>query len=143
MVEEVVRCASLGTDTPDMLAAQGRLGIVMENCPLGDLTNLVNHLKQRSDMNHELVTGLPEDLLAQIFVQILLALKQMHDLGMAHRDLKLANVYLMGTGDVKVRMWTLASQRKAKVPLSLRDRSQCAVKQASSATFCTPPALHE
>lgn len=86
----------------DAVVYQGRLGIVMENCPLGDLTNLVNHLKQRSDMNHELVTGLPEDLLAQIFVQILLALKQMHDLGMAHRDLKLANVYLMGTGDVKV-----------------------------------------
>ena len=62
------------------------LCIVMEFCDGGDLEA---HLKRRRGKL------LPEHAVLDLFVQVCLALRHVHDKRVLHRDLKTANVFLM------------------------------------------------
>lgn len=60
----------------------------MEYCNRGDLQNLLKKAKEKN------VISLKEDILWNIFLQILLGLYYLHGKNILHRDLKTANVFL-------------------------------------------------
>lgn len=60
--------------------------IVMEFCNRGDLQNLLKKAKERS------VTGLKENVVWNMSLQIMLGLYYLHKKNILHRDLKTANV---------------------------------------------------
>eukprot|EP01012_Entosiphon_sulcatum_P002834 TRINITY_DN10698_c0_g1_i2.p4 TRINITY_DN10698_c0_g1~~TRINITY_DN10698_c0_g1_i2.p4 ORF type:complete len:199 (-),score=56.28 TRINITY_DN10698_c0_g1_i2:19-615(-) len=66
----------------------GFLNIVMEYCPHGDLASLIGKV--------------PEDRLWQIAIQLLQALKYLHDKHILHRDIKPHNIFLDTEDNVKI-----------------------------------------
>jgi NIMA (never in mitosis gene a)-related kinase len=60
----------------------------MEYCNRGDLQSLLKKAKEKN------VISLKEDILWNIFLQILLGLYYLHGKNILHRDLKTANVFL-------------------------------------------------
>jgi NIMA (never in mitosis gene a)-related kinase len=74
----------------------GKLYIVMEYADGGDLAGRIADVKKKG------AGGMNEDEALNIFVQICLALKHLHDRHLIHRDLKAANVFLMKSGVVKL-----------------------------------------
>lgn len=73
----------------------GKLYIVMEYADGGDLSQRVTAIKSSRGF-------MSEDEALNLFVQICLALKHMHDRRILHRDLKCQNVFLTKGGIVKV-----------------------------------------
>lgn len=69
--------------------------IVMEYCDDGDLDNKIEKMKK-------LKTPLLESEIWNIFYQIVLGLKALHDNKIVHRDIKSANVFLTKDGMVKL-----------------------------------------
>lgn len=70
------------------------LHMVMEYADNGDLSTLV-----KSQRRGKLI---PEDLICHFMVQIILALKHMHDRKVIHRDIKAENVFLTKENFVKI-----------------------------------------
>lgn len=71
------------------------LHIIMEYADGSDLEKyLIEQVKQKKVV--------PEDRILSMFVQIALALRQLHKQHLLHRDLKSANVFLTAAGDVKL-----------------------------------------
>ena len=68
------------------------LCIVIEYADGGDLSNF---LSKRT-------TLLPSSMIYRLFLQILLAMKYLHDRNILHRDLKPENIFLMKSGVVKL-----------------------------------------
>jgi len=81
------------------------LNIVMEYCNKGDLKRIVNKHKERD------LPGLPEDLIWDTVLQVLLGLHYLHGMKVLHRDLKSANVFLSrdpgGSGFYRVMLGDL------------------------------------
>jgi NIMA (never in mitosis gene a)-related kinase len=74
---------------------QGMLHIVMEFADGGDLDHYVKtHAKSRK--------SIPESQVVNLFVQLSLAIKHIHDRKILHRDLKSQNVFLTSGGQLKL-----------------------------------------
>ncbi|XP_069747852.1 serine/threonine-protein kinase Nek3 isoform X1 [Narcine bancroftii] len=77
----------------DSLEAEGHLYIVMEYCDGGDLTQKL--LQQKEKL-------FPEEMVLNLFVQICLGMKHIHDKRVLHRDIKTKNIFLTKNGVVKL-----------------------------------------
>ncbi|XP_055493449.1 serine/threonine-protein kinase Nek3 isoform X2 [Leucoraja erinacea] len=77
----------------DSFEAEGHLYIVMEYCDGGDLTQKLLQQKQQL---------FPEETVLNLFVQICLGMKHIHDKRVLHRDIKTKNVFLTKNGVVKL-----------------------------------------
>ena len=64
--------------------------LFLELCPLGDLLNLV------------LDGGVDQRLARRLFSQLLSAVAHCHGRGVAHRDIKLDNILMAGSGDLRL-----------------------------------------
>jgi NIMA (never in mitosis gene a)-related kinase len=73
----------------DSFIEKDSLHIVMEFCNRGDLQNLLKKAKEKN------VSGLKEEVIWNICLQIVLGLYYLHKKNILHRDLKAANVFLM------------------------------------------------
>lgn len=69
------------------------VGIVMEYCPGGDLFSLVS---QEGKLNESLVKDITRQLVS--------AVKYLHSLGIAHRDIKLENILLKSDGGSSLKI---------------------------------------
>jgi hypothetical protein len=79
------------------------LHIVMEYADASDLEReLVGYINRKEKV--------PETRIMDVFVQIALALRQVHKQHLLHRDLKSANVFLTSTGQVKLGDFGFAKQ---------------------------------
>ena len=74
---------------------KNQLCIVMEYADSGDLGKLIKSQQQ-------IGIYLKEDIILNWFVQLCFALKYLHEKKIIHRDLKLSNVFLCSSGDVKL-----------------------------------------
>ncbi|GBG00214.1 hypothetical protein Rsub_12995 [Raphidocelis subcapitata] len=83
----IVRCHET------FISDEGKLCIVMDYCSEGDLAAIL--AKRRGH-------PLPEDSLLDLFVQMCLGLKHVHDQRVLHRDIKAQNVFLTSSGIVKL-----------------------------------------
>lgn len=70
--------------------------LVIELCDQGDLVRML-------EASEAAGATLDPLFVQRVVVQLLLAVAHMHSLQIAHRDLKLSNVYITSSGDVKVR----------------------------------------
>ncbi|XP_072333186.1 serine/threonine-protein kinase Nek3 isoform X2 [Scyliorhinus torazame] len=77
----------------DSFEADGHLYIVMEYCDGGDLTQRLLQQKERL---------FPEEMVLNLFVQICLGMKHIHDKRVLHRDIKSKNIFLTKNGVVKL-----------------------------------------
>ncbi|XP_072120361.1 serine/threonine-protein kinase Nek3 [Mobula birostris] len=77
----------------DSFEVEGHLYIVMEYCDGGDLTQKL--LQQKGKL-------FPEEMVLNLFVQICLGMKHIHDKRVLHRDIKAKNVFLTKVGVVKL-----------------------------------------
>jgi NIMA (never in mitosis gene a)-related kinase 1/4/5 len=71
------------------------LCIVMEYCGCGDLAQKVDRYKRRRQY-------IEETVIWRYLVQCLKALRDLHEKGICHRDLKAANTFLAEDGSVKI-----------------------------------------
>ena len=71
------------------------LCIVMDYADGGDMYNRI--AKQK-----EIGCLFPEEQILDWFVQMALAMNHIHDKKILHRDLKTQNIFLTGTGDIKI-----------------------------------------
>ena len=71
------------------------LCIVMEFCGCGDLAQKVERYKRRR-------TYIDEDVIWRYLIQCLKALEHLHEKGICHRDLKVANTFLAEDGSIKI-----------------------------------------
>jgi serine/threonine protein kinase len=71
------------------------LCIVMEFCGCGDLAQKVERYKRRRQY-------IDEDVIWRYLIQCLKALSNLHEKGICHRDLKVANTFLAEDGSVKI-----------------------------------------
>lgn len=71
------------------------LCIVMEFCGCGDLAQKVERYKRRRQ-------NIDEKVIWRYLVQALKALTHLHEKGICHRDLKLANTFLSEDGSIKI-----------------------------------------
>ena len=71
------------------------LCIVMEYADCGDMSKLV--ISQQ-----KIGVFLKEDIILNWFVQICFAVKYIHEQKILHRDLKLSNIFLCSSGDIKI-----------------------------------------
>lgn len=69
--------------------------IIMEYCEKGDLFQKISQFK-KNDMTFD------EKEIWNIFIQMLLGLKALHERKIFHRDLKSANIFLSKNGNVKI-----------------------------------------
>ncbi|XP_059819986.1 serine/threonine-protein kinase Nek3 isoform X2 [Hypanus sabinus] len=77
----------------DSFEVEGHLYIVMEYCDGGDLTQKL--LQQKGKL-------FPEEMVLNLFVQICLGMKHIHDKRVLHRDIKAKNIFLTKIGVVKL-----------------------------------------
>ena len=68
-----------------------------EFCGCGDLAQKVERYKRRRQY-------IDEDVVWRYLIQCLKALSNLHEKGIAHRDLKVANTFLAEDGSAKVRI---------------------------------------
>ena len=98
-IREVHLLASLRHDYivqyHDSFIGQGRLNIVMELCPGGDLASKLAALRQRSQR-------LPEASVWRYLLQVASALRFVHSRKILHRDLKAQNVFVGTDGNVRL-----------------------------------------
>ncbi|XP_007889402.1 serine/threonine-protein kinase Nek3 [Callorhinchus milii] len=73
--------------------ADSHLYIVMEYCDGGDL--MQNLLRQKKKL-------FPEEMVLNLFIQICLGMKHIHDRRVLHRDIKSKNIFFTKTGVVKL-----------------------------------------
>ena len=74
---------------------KNKLIIVMEYCEQGDLSKLI----QRQRLKKK---PFEEKLIWQYFLQICLGLKYLHDNKILHRDVKTLNVFITGSGQIRI-----------------------------------------
>lgn len=67
----------------------------MEHCEGGDLSEFLKKLKREKET-------IPEEAIWKIFMQIALALHEIHHKKIMHRDLKPANIFLDYKNNVKL-----------------------------------------
>ncbi|XP_051882080.1 serine/threonine-protein kinase Nek3 isoform X2 [Pristis pectinata] len=77
----------------DSFEVEGHLYIVMEYCDGGDLTQKLVRQKEKL---------FPEEMVLNLFVQICLGMKHIHDKRVLHRDIKTKNIFLTKNGVVKL-----------------------------------------
>ena len=83
------------------------LCIVMEYADSGDLGKLIKSQQQ-------IGIYLKEDIVLNWFVQLCYALKYLHEKKIIHRDLKLSNVFLCSSGDVKLGDFGIAKKLNSR-----------------------------
>lgn len=71
------------------------LCIVMEHADDGDLLNKITQ-------NQKIRKHFDEQTVWSLFIQMILGLKELHDLKIVHRDIKCANIFLTKKGDLKL-----------------------------------------
>mmetsp|Transcript_2490 Transcript_2490/g.3617 ORF Transcript_2490/g.3617 Transcript_2490/m.3617 type:complete len:678 (-) Transcript_2490:35-2068(-) len=84
--------------------AEGALHIVMEYADEGDLGTL---LRNRKDL-------LDEDMISLYFIQIVLALKHVHERSILHRDLKTQNIFVTSKSTIKLGDFGIAKVLTSK-----------------------------
>lgn len=98
MTEEVRALVKVGQGHPNVVTYHnsfvsrgGRLCIVMEYCPSGDLAARIRRRRR---------LGLPfsEDEVLDYFAQLVLGMRHIHARGVIHRDVKSANIFIRGGG---------------------------------------------
>eukprot|EP01041_Mallomonas_annulata_P007440 gene7440-15218_t len=101
--------------------SKGCFCIVMEYADGGDLSNYIKARKGKY---------MSESQLLQLFVQIALAMKHVHDRKILHRDLKPGNIFLTSTGMVKLGDFGIARV--------LRNTGELASTQIGTPYFMSP-----
>lgn len=101
--------------------SKGCFCIVMEYADGGDLSNYIKARKGKY---------MSESQLLQLFVQITLAMKHVHDRKILHRDLKPGNIFLTSTGMVKLGDFGIARV--------LRNTGELASTQIGTPYFMSP-----
>lgn len=76
-------------------SGETELCIIMEYCGCGDLAQKVERYKRRRQY-------IDEDVIWRYLVQSLKALQCLHDSGICHRDLKVANTFIGEDGSIKI-----------------------------------------
>lgn len=94
----------------------GKLHIVMEYADGGDLESRIRQRRGRHFTEPEVL---------EIFVQICLGLKHMHDRKVLHRDLKVQNVFLTKQGTVKLGDFGISRVLTVDNALSVVGTPQC------------------
>lgn len=67
----------------------------MEHADDGDLLNKISE-------NQKIRKHFDEQTVWSLFIQMILGLKELHDLKIVHRDIKCANIFLSKKGDLKL-----------------------------------------
>ena len=83
------------------ITESNKLHIIMDFADDGELSKLIKQ-------NSEKFSYLPENKILEIFTQICLGMKYIHDLNIIHRDLKPGNIFLTKKGVVKIGDFGLA-----------------------------------
>lgn len=96
------------------------LNFATELAPLGDLDRLLSKLPGRR---------LPEDVAKMIFSEIVLALQDVHNLGLLFRDLKPTNVLFSAGGHV--RFSDFGAAKRISVDKRLRKKISCSIDSFS------------
>jgi len=79
----------------DSFIEDGMLIIIMEYCEEGDLAHTIKISKKENNY-------FKEEKILNWFVQILLAINDIHDKKILHRDIKSSNIFLTSNGTVKI-----------------------------------------
>ncbi|XP_060075808.1 serine/threonine-protein kinase Nek1-like [Ylistrum balloti] len=88
---------------------RGLLYIVMDFCEKGDLYSKIN--SQRGLL-------IPEDQVLDMFVQMCLAIKHIHDRKILHRDIKSQNIFITADGRIKLGDFGIAKVLNSTVELA-------------------------
>ena len=109
-------------------ASSGTLYMVMEHAKGGDLSDRIRWHQQK-DKN------IQESVLLEYSVQILLAIKYIHSVGVIHRDIKPKNIFLTPEGVIKMGDFGLAT----KVEDAPKKERKDVVGRPRSMTLCGSP----
>lgn len=87
----------------------GCLNIIMEFCEKGDLSKLIKEYSSNGNnngvsnlLNNNKETGLPEEKIWNILVQMCIGLNYLHSKKILHRDLKTQNILITKNDNVKI-----------------------------------------
>ena len=94
------------TQLKDVLVDKKNIYVVLERCDGGDLNDLV--------MDEG---GLPENRARHYFQHIMGAIKYIHNLGIAHRDIKLENILVTSQDFAKLTDFRLCKQASSESPM--------------------------
>ena len=94
------------TQLKDVLLDQGHLYVFIELCHGGDLGEVVAQSG-----------GLPEDRARHYFRHIMNAVSYIHELGVAHRDIKLENILVTSDDEAKLTDFGLCKQQTDDAPM--------------------------
>ena len=87
----------------------GKLQIIMDYCEGGDLDKEIRKRKEAFEASGgDPSAHFDDDLVLKWFVQLCLAMKQVHSFQIIHRDLKPANIFLDSENNVKLADFGIA-----------------------------------
>ncbi|KAF0278261.1 hypothetical protein FOG50_00892 [Hanseniaspora uvarum] len=78
-----------------------KMWIVMEYCGGGSIYEILKHLPIKLDKN-KVIEHLREDQISYVTKEVINSLLVLHDKGSIHRDIKLANILLKDSGQIKL-----------------------------------------
>lgn len=72
--------------------------------------NLYNQIQKQKLKN----VGFDEEIILDLFIQILLSIKEIHKNNIIHRDIKTKNIFLSSNGEIKIGDFGVAINLKNK-----------------------------
>ncbi|EDK31484.1 Serine/Threonine kinase domain protein (macronuclear) [Tetrahymena thermophila SB210] len=102
--------------------------IIMEYCEGGDLAAFLKNLKKEKET-------IPEEAIWRIFMQIVLALHEIHHKKIMHRDLKPANIFLDSKNNAKLGDFGLSKK--------LSDETKFAYTNVGTPYYMSPEQIEE